>query len=479
MKRAELRFVWVAAAVSLGGTTAGAQPAESNLSEAVRAYVSVDAPVVALTDVTVIDGTGTPAVSGRTLILRDGLIEWVGPAAKRAVPEGAEVLGLEGHTVLPGLIMLHEHMFYPSGEATYNQMERSFPRLYLAGGATTIRTAGSRDPYGDLNLKAAIDAGQVPGPLMDVTGPYVNGPGLPILFVNKLEGPEDAAALVDYWADEGVTSFKAYMHISRAELAAALEVAHARGLKVTGHLCSVTYAEAAGLGIDNLEHGFLEATDFVAGKEPDDCPKGGTKALLETDLDGPEVQALFRTLIEHGVAVTSTLPVFETYTPGRPSAPPGALDAMAPDARDRYLRTWAQVAQKNDAEATALFEKNLRMEKAFADAGGLLVAGTDPTGYGGVVAGYSNHRQVELLVEAGFTPEEAIEVCTLNGARYLEIDDRTGSIAAGKAADLMVVEGHPATDIADLRKTRIIFKAGVGYDSQALFESVKGTVGIR
>ena len=248
---------------------------------------------------------------------------------------------------------------------------------------------------------------------------------------------------------------------------------------MTGHLCSVTYAEAAELGIDNLEHGFMAATDFVADKEPDRCPRGARAALLGVDIDGSEVWELFQTLIEHGVAVTSTLPVFEISTPGRPLAPQGALDAMAPDARDRYMRQWARVAQQDNPQAVALFEKNMQMEKAFADAGGLLIAGIDPTGYGGVVAGYANHRQIELLVEAGFTPEEAIEISTLNGARYLEIDDRTGSIVAGKVADLMVVRGNPAARIGDIRNVEIVFKAGIGYDSQALFESVKGTVGIR
>jgi enamidase len=301
------------------------------------------------------------------------------------------------------------------------------------------------------------------------------------MFVNAVEGPEGAVALVNYWADEGATSFKAYMQISRAELGAALEVVHGRGLKMTGHLCSVTYSEAAELGIDNLEHGFMAATDFVADKQPDVCPPGGarTRSLLEADIDGPEVRALFRTLIDNDVAVTSTLPVFEISTPGRPLAPQGALDAMAPDARDRYLRQWARVAQQNNPRSVAIFEKNLAMEKAFADAGGLLVAGIDPTGYGGVVAGYANHRQIELLVEAGFTAEQAIEVATLNGARYLEIEDRTGTVAAGKAADLVVVRGNPAADIADIRNVEIVFKGGVGFDSKALFDSVKGTVGIR
>jgi enamidase len=449
------------------------------LSAAVRAFVRVDDPVVVLADVTVIDGTGAPARRSQTVVLRDGLIDWVGPAAQATIPEGAEVLALDGYTVLPGLIMVHEHMFYPSGQGTYNQMQYSFPRLYLAGGATTIRTGGSRDPYGDLNLKAAIDAGQVAGPDIDVTGPYVNGPGLGIMFVNAVEGPDDAVALVNYWADEGATSFKAYMQISRTELGAVLEVIHGRGLKMTGHLCSVTYAEAAELGIDNLEHGFMAATDFVADKQPDRCPRGARGSLIGVDIDGPEVRGLFQTLIDHGVAVTSTLPVFEISTPGRPLAPQGALDAMAPDARDRYMRQWARVAQQDNAQSVALFKKNMQMEKAFAAAGGLLIAGIDPTGYGGVVAGYANHRQIELLVEAGFTPEEAIEISTLNGARYLEIDDRTGSITVGKVADLMVVRGDPAARIDEIRNVEIVFKAGIGYDSQALFDSVKGTVGIR
>lgn len=470
-----------AALLSLSLMALGAAAPQRGLSNTVRAFVRVDAPAVALVGVKVIDGTGAPARAGQTVLLRGGEIEWVGARTMAPIPADAEVLELDGYTVMPGMIMVHEHMFYPSGQGAYNQMQFSFPRLYLAAGVTTIRTGGSRDPYGDLNLRAAIDNGQVPGPNMDVTGPYVNGPGLPIMFVNAVDGPDDAVELVSYWADEGATSFKAYMQITRAELGAALEVIHGRGLKMTGHLCSVTYAEAAGLGIDNLEHGFMAATDFVADKEPDVCPSGRARSasLLDADIDGPEVQALFRTLIDNEVAVTSTLPVFEISTPGRPPAPDGALDAMAPDARDRYLRQWARVAQQNSAQAVAAFEKNMTMEKAFVDAGGLLLAGTDPTGYGGVVAGYANQREVELLVEAGFSPEHAVSIATLNGARYLGIAARTGTVEAGKAADLMVVRGDPAGDIGDIRKVEIVFKGGIGYDSQALFDSVKGTVGIR
>jgi enamidase len=355
----------------------------------------------------------------------------------------------------------------------------SFPRLYLAGGVTTARTGGNVQGYADLNLKRDIDAGRVPGPDLDVTAPYLNGAGLPIAQVKALRGPEDARAMVEQWAGEGATSFKAYMQISRAELAAAIGAAHHRGLKVTGHLCSVTYREAADLGIDNLEHGFVASTDFVSGKEPDRCPPNPNQSLLSVDLGGPVFQDLVRHLVARKVALTSTLTVFETYTPGRPRAPDRVLDAMLPEVRDQYLRTFAQVAVNRQSPYANLFTKAMAMEREFAKAGGLLVVGTDPTGYGGVVAGFANQRAVELLVEAGFTPVEAIRIATLNGAVYLGRQERIGTIAVGKQADLIVVNGDPSTRIEDIRRMEIVFKRGIGYDSEKLFAAVKGTVGLR
>ncbi len=152
---------------------------------------------------------------------------------------------------------------------------------------------------------------------------------------------------------------------------------------------------------------------------------------------------------------------------------------MAPDARDRYLRIWSQVSGQLDSPWATLFKKGMEFERAFAEAGGLLVVGIDPTGYGGVVAGYANHRAVELLVEAGFTPEEAIQVASSNGAIYLGVDDKVGTIDVGKVADLVVINGDPSSNIADIRNTEIVFKDGVGYDSERLFGSVRGTVGVR
>lgn len=460
---------------------AAAAAQANSLSQQVQEFVSVGVPVFALTGARVIDGTGAAAREGQTIVVEDGVIIGLGDDGAVDVPAGAELIDLAGHTVLPGFVMVHEHLFYPVGDAHYNEQVVSFPRLYLAGGATTIRTGGSVNPYADLNLKRAVDEGRVPGPDIHVTGPYLNGPGLPILSVKALSGPDDAERMVAYWTGEGVTNFKAYIQISRAELAAAVEAAHERGLKVTGHLCSVTYREAADIGIDDLEHGFFAATDFVADKQEDRCPPSSTvnASLVDLDVDGPEARALIDHLVERGVAVTSTLAVFETFVPGRPVAWDDVLEAMLPETREQYLRRHARIALQDASSWPRLFQKGMQLEYAFARAGGLLVVGTDPTGYGGVVAGFANQRAVELLVEAGFTLEEAVSVATLNGARYLEVDGRVGTIALGKQADLIVLRGDPSANLADIRNVTTVFKNGVGYDSRRLIDSVRGLVGLR
>jgi imidazolonepropionase-like amidohydrolase len=476
-----LRSLPAIALAALAGSAAAQAPA---LSPETRAFVKVDAATTALLHVRVIDGTGADPRTNQTIVIGGGLIRAVGDSAQVAVPAGARVLDLAGRTVLPGFVMVHEHMFYPgvlwSSGYMANEQAFSFPRLYLAGGATTIRTGGSLEPYADLELKAAIDSGRIPGPKMDVTGPYLQGPGFPLFYqMHALKGPDDARRTVEYWAGIGVTSFKAYTNITRDELGAAIKAAHARGLKVTGHLCSVTFREAAALGIDDLEHGLLVASDFVAGKKPDDCPDAEVEpSLLALDPAGEPLRKLIRDLVDRRVAVTSTLPVFETFGPHRPPLPDKVLDVMTDDARIAYLRRRARIADQGDTTWTVLFKKEMDFELAFAKAGGLLLAGTDPTGYGGVVAGFSDQREVELLVEAGFTPLEAISIATINGARYLGREQRVGTVAAGKQADLIVVRGDPSTTITDIENVEIVFKDGIGYDPEKLIASVRGKVGL-
>jgi len=440
-------------------------------------FIKVQAPVIALTHVRVIDGTGAPARADQTIVIRDGAIAELGNASTVAPPPGAVVVDLAGRSVIPGLVMLHEHLYYTTGPGVYGQLGASFSRLYLAGGVTTMRTGGNVNGIMDINLSRRIAAGELAGPAIDATAPYLNGPS-PFLQMHTVNAADEARAHVAYWAEQGSTSLKAYMQISRAALKAAIDEGHRRGLKITGHLCSVTFGEAADLGIDNLEHGFFPATDFVGDKQPDVCPgqARGQQTIAALDEDGAPFRALVQKLVDRHVALTSTLTVFETLTRGRP-LPPG-LDVLAPQLRDSFLRAHDRVEQNQQSVYAALFAKEMRMERAFVRAGGTLVAGTDPTGSGGVVPGYADQRQMELLVEAGFTPIEAIGICTLNGAKFLGRDARIGTVAPGKQADLVVVAGDPSTTISDVRRVETVFRNGVGYDPAKLVDSVRGQVGI-
>jgi enamidase len=445
-------------------------------------FIAYSQPVIAFTHAEIVDGTGGKPRYEQTLVVKDGRIAALGPSARLRVPDGATVIDASHKTLIPGFVMVHEHLFYPMGAfgaRNYSSMLASFPRLYLAGGTTTARTGGSMSPYGDLNLKLAIDRGEAIGPDLDITGPYLNGPGLPILKMHVLSGPDDATRTVNYWADEGVTSFKAYINITRAELKAAIEAAHARGLKITGHLCSVTYREAAELGIDNLEHGFGVMTDFYKGKQPDLCPPRSQQAIADVDENSPEVKSLIRFLVAKHVVLTSTLTVFETFTPGRPEAPAEARALLLPDLRQMYEEGWAGTANgENTKPYAVIFPKLMKLEWMFVAAGGTLIAGTDPTGYGGVIPGFSGKREVELLVEAGFSFPQALEVATLNGARFLGRDGDVGSLAVGKRADLALIDGDPVRDPAALERMPLVFKKGVGYSSAAIFDAMKGKIGL-
>jgi len=477
----------VFALVMLGCCALAAAQAQS---PQVKPFIKVDAPVVALTHVRVIDGTGAVARDDQTVILSKGKIDSVSDASAANVPKDAQVLDLHGYSVIPGLVGMHDHMFYPMGNGVFGEMAYSFPRLYLAGGVTTIRTTGSLEPYTDLELKKSIDAGATPGPKMHVTGPYLEGKGSWAIQMHQITSPEDAVKTVNFWLDEGVDNFKAYMFLTRAELAAAIQAAHKRGAKVTGHLCSITFREAADLGIDDLEHGLFVDTEFAAGKKPDECPGGDDPVgMAKLDANSGPLHDTIQYLVQHHVAVTSTLPVFEMISfSGRPTVQKRVLDALAPDARTAWL---AFRLRYNDTDFLrrnfgsdvspypAAFKKELEFEYAFSKAGGLLLAGLDPTGIGGVIAGFGDQREVELLVEAGFTPLEAIHIATYNGAQFLGDLDRIGTIAPGKQADLVVIKGDPSKKIEDIENVETVFKDGVGYDSEKLIESVRSVVGSR
>jgi imidazolonepropionase-like amidohydrolase len=463
--------------------TRGAGQSVSSLSEKTRALVSVAEPVVALANATIIDGTGAAPKTGQTIIVRDGKIDAVGAAATVQVPAGARVLDLKGQTVIPGIIGMHDHLFYTAAGGRRTLLSFTGPRLYLAAGVTTIRTTGAMAPYADINTKHAIDAGQAPGPHVIITTPYITGPteGTYMTVRERLSSPEQSRRFVDYWAAEGASWVKAYTDIRRAELKAVIDEAHLRGMKVTGHLCSVSYTEAVDLGIDNLEHGFMTATDFDPGKQPDVCPVNATTTVGNSNPNSDVGHAVIKKMIDHKVPMTSTLSVFESMFPGRPVTDQRTLDAMAPEVRQAYVTLRAHIdsgAAVKWALTVDMLKHAMAFEREFVDAGGLLAVGVDPTGIGGALPGYGDQRNYELLIEAGFTPQQVVQFMTSNGAKILGASNRIGSIEAGKSADLVVLNGDLASDPSVIRKVTTVFKDGVGYDSPKLIATVAGRVGI-
>jgi len=470
----------VTAIIVASGFTFG--HAGSTVGQDVNDFIAVDGPSIALTNVKVIDGTGGPAREGQTILIENGRIAAVGSSEEIAGSiRNARILDLQGHTVIPGLIGLHDHSFYTGGNGRAAQLSFSGSRLYLASGVTTIRTTGARAPYEELNLKRDIDAGLKIGPNMFTTGPYLTGEQ-GATQMTHLDGPESARRVVRYWAEEGVSWFKAYTWISREELAAAIDEAHKHGIKVTAHLCSVGYREAVAAGIDNVEHGLLANSEYHPGKQPDECPSDFRNAYRDLDVNSEEVQATFRDMVENGVAMTSTLAVYEMSVPGRGPIDERVYDILAPDIAEE-VRAIADVRRNATLEAGIaihpdVYQKALEYEYAFVQAGGTLAAGVDPTGYGAAPPGFGDQKNYELLLEAGFTPPEVVQIMTSNGAKVLGIDDETGTIEVGKVADLVVLEGDPERD-GHIQETRIVFKGGIGWDAPKLIESVRGIVGIR
>ncbi len=465
--------------------------AQTQKSSDVAAVVSVDMPVFVLNHVRVIDGTGAAARNDQAVVVANGNIQSVGPAASAQIPQGAQLLDRSGFTVIPGIVGMHDHLYYTDSIAVQvaggrigepglfvAEIPYTAPRLYLAAGVTTMRTTGSLEPYTDLKVKSRIDANLMPGPAIDATAPYLEGAPTRFAQMHELTGPDDAKRMVDYWAAEGMTSYKAYMNITREELGVAIQQAHAHKMKLTGHLCSVTWPEAVALGIDDLEHGPVFAdTEFATDKKPDVCSSAGSSGWAKQEVNGPQVQELIHNLVSHHVAVTSTLPVFEAGVPGKPKLQRRTLEAMSAESAQSYLTARAMVPL--DTPMTALLRKEMEFEQAFVKAGGLLLAGPDPTGNGGVLPGFGDQREIELLVEAGFTPLEAIQIATENGASYLGQQDRIGTVAPGKQADLVLIKGDPSKSIEDIENVETVFKAGIGYDSKKLIDSVRGQVGIR
>src|SRR5215471_9288031 len=335
-------------------------------------FTSLTAPVIALTHARVIDGTGRPARDDQTLIVRDGQIAAIGRSGVIDIPKGSRIRDLTGKTVLPGLVGMHEHLFYQiereGSSPQVTNAQEAFSKLYLASGVTTIRTAGTLDFDGDLRLAQQIETGAQPGPAINITGPYLNA-------IGNSPSPDQVAQAVESAADQGATSFNAYTSLRSAELKAAIEAAHKRGLRITGHLCAVGYREAAALGIDNIEHGIIFDTELYSGKQPDQCPNQSELfgQVMQMNVSDAAIQRTLADLVHHNVAITSTLAVIESFTARDHIIDPEIPDLLASRMRAPYqaaLKRWSNPKQEWARPWAQLLHLEMDFERAFVAAGG-------------------------------------------------------------------------------------------------------------
>ncbi len=447
------KFLCLIALVLLAGIQIGFGQPESK-------FVVYDSDNILLQNLRVIDVIDKNVLEGYSILISHGKISKVERSGEIKVPPDVLRIDLEGRTALPGLVMLHEHLNYFSGRGIWDAHPFSFPKLFLAAGVTSIRTAGAENPTYDLNLKKRIDSGNAPGPTIFVTGPFFNGASGGFLGDFVLADYESARKATAFWADRGSTSFKVYTDISGPALKGVIDEAHSRGLIVTGHLGKMSCTEAAELGIDNIEHGFGScAHDLGLSLEKD----------WELSPDDENVTRLIDLLVEKKVVLTVT--PFSDSDIGDPEQ----LEYLSADQRERIA---GLIKNRPPHMPRGSNEKKLRpLEKLFVEKGGKIVLGADAADFG-VIPGFQNHNALVTMVKYGWEPMDVIRMATFDGADFLKVADRIGSIETGKAADLIMIRGEPDKQITDIRNIELVFKNGIGYDPKRLRESAKGMVGI-
>ena len=453
-------------------TAADVQTARLTVSEEQRPFVTVDEAKVAIVGASLIDGSGTASRDDQTILMENGKIVWVGETADAPI-DGHRRIDGRGATVIPGIVGMHDHLHRPG--TTYTAF--SSTRLWLAGGVTTVQTAGAAEAERELELARAIEEDGALGPEIFASAPFVTGPGGngPM---DKPKSEQEARAFVREWAAKGVSWFKLYRHTEPAIASAIIDEAHRLGLRTTGHLCSISYGKAAEMGIDRLEHGLNAMADFVEGRSEGECVSNRA-AIDALEMDDPRLIALVDTLVRNDVVVGSTLPIIESSYPARFHIDARILDALSPEQRARAeaAREAGRHITDEERKRTERYIKVAAFERLFAQRGGTLVTGPDPGRH--IVPGYGNQRAAELLYEAGFTMPEVIRIMTANGAETLGAGDRIGRIAVGYEADIVLLEGNLAKDASAINRPRIVFSNGLGYDPTALARAASGQVGIR
>jgi imidazolonepropionase-like amidohydrolase len=409
---------------------------------------------VAYTGATLVDATGAPPVRDAVVVVEGGRITAAGPASRVRIPSGARRVALAGKTIVPGLWDMHAH---------FEQVE--WGPVYLAAGVTTVRDCGNEMDF-ITSVRDTIDAGKGLGPRI-LLACFVDGEGPASIGTSRLRDEAGIPALIAKFKDARCSQVKIYQSLDPKLIPPLTKAAHAAGLTVTGHIPFGTGAvHAVESGMDMINHVSFVTRALLPVPDPD-APLSNAeteRALENLDVHSERSRAILAFLEERSVVVDPTVALYELYSHGRATmaglepglgkvAPPlaEALGTMGPDP-DR------------EAGAARRWKASLDTVRALHEAGVTIVAGTDQA-----VPGHSLHREIELYVEAGFTPMQALQAATIVPARAMRLDKELGTVEAGKAADFLVIDGDPLADVRNLRRVATVVKGGKAYDPAALW----------
>jgi imidazolonepropionase-like amidohydrolase len=415
---------------------------------------------LALVGATLVDGTGHAAVPDAVVVIDGGKIVSVSTAAQAKIPSDATRLDLHGKTLLPGLWDMHAH---------FEQVE--WGPIYLAAGATTVRDCGNEFEF-ITAVRDAIRDGRGLGPRILAAG-VVDGDGPAALGVERVNSAEDAKMWVDRYHDAGFNQMKIYSSMTAANVAAVAQEAHRLGMTVTGHVPEGMNAyDAVNAGMDQINH-IHYVLDVEMPPLTDEAKKDRKKrmeAVAAIDVNSPEARKAIEFLKDHGTVIDPTVALMEwfgTATSAHPisSFEPGAK-RVAPELAQMFEDPTGPVPP-NQETIDKVFQREIETIGALHRAGVPIVAGTDQA-----VPGFSLYRELELYVQAGFTPMEAIQSATLVPAKVMGLEKQLGTIEAGKAADIIVLGANPLDDIHNLRTVEQVITGGTLYQTAPLWESV-------
>ena len=403
-----------------------------------------------------IDGTGSAPVPDSAVLIEKGRIVAAGPRSLVKIPHGATKIDARGKTILPGLWDMHAH---------FEQVE--WGPIYLAAGATTVRDVGNEFEF-ITAVRDAVANGRGLGPRMLLAG-IVDGTGPLSLGVERVDTPEQAKMWVDRYHDANFQQIKIYSSVQLDRLKEVTAEAHRLGMSVTGHIPEgLTAYQGVDAGMDQINH--IEYIQEIMYKPlaADATRLDRLKASGDVDLDSPEAKKAIAFLVEHGTVIDPTLALFELYTANSTkhaaSFEPG-IEKVAPELAEELSFDAPPTPMSPTIEK--LVEKSIQIVGALHRAGVPIVAGTDQA-----VPGHSLHREIELYVQAGFTPMEAIQAATIVPARAMGVDKETGTVEAGKRADLIILGANPLDAIHNIRSVESVITNGTMYNCAELWRSV-------